>query len=109
MNYGQKNSAYGVLGLGATNVINSPALLGVGINANQIADGSVSNASFQYLSGATSNLQTQINNIAAGIVNFQAEAAATGNVLLANPGTDTFDTITLVTGDILFLGFQTAV
>jgi hypothetical protein len=108
MNYGQKNSAYGVLGLGATNVINSPALLGVGINANQIADGSVSNASFQYLSGATSNLQTQINNIAAGIVNFQAEAAATGNVLLANPGTDTFDTITLVTGDILFLGFQTA-
>jgi len=108
MNYGQKNSAYGVVGLGATNVISSPALLGVGINANQIADGSVSNASFQYLSGATSNLQTQINNIAAGIVNFQAEAAASGNILLSNPGTDTFDTVTLVTGDVLFLGFQTA-
>jgi len=32
------------------------------INATQVADGSVSNAEFQYLDGVTSNIQTQINS-----------------------------------------------
>lgn len=36
-------------------------MLTTGINANKIANGSVSNVEFQYLDGATSNLQTQIN------------------------------------------------
>lgn len=33
-----------------------------GINANKIADGSVSNAEFQYLDGVTSSIQTQLNS-----------------------------------------------
>jgi len=37
--------------------------LPTGIDATKIADGSVSNTEFQYLDGATSNIQTQINNI----------------------------------------------
>lgn len=37
-------------------------MLTTGINANKIANGSVSNTEFQYLDGATSNIQTQINS-----------------------------------------------
>ena len=40
-----------------------------GINANKIADGSVSNTEFQYLNGVTSNIQSQIDNIDTDIVN----------------------------------------
>ena len=39
----------------------SDAKLGTGINANKIADGSVSNAAFQNIAGLTSNAQTQLN------------------------------------------------
>jgi len=37
--------------------------LPTGIDATKIGDGSVSNTEFQYLDGATRNIQTQINNI----------------------------------------------
>jgi hypothetical protein len=51
-------------GDGAT-VIQSGAVtdskLSTGINANKIANGSVSNAEFQYLDGVTSGIQTQLN------------------------------------------------
>jgi len=36
-----------------------------------------------------------------------ARAAATGNVNISNPGTNTFDGVTLSSGDILFLAYQT--
>lgn len=36
-----------------------------------------------------------------------AKAATTGNILLSNPGTATFDTVTLLAGDILFVRSQT--
>lgn len=101
--YGQKNSANGVLGLNASGVIASPTYLGTGINANQIADGSVTNTAFQYLAGATSNIQAQINNIAAGIVNFEAFAAPTVNIDVSNPGTDTFDGVVAAVGASIFL------
>ena len=38
------------------------------ITATKIADGSISNAEFQYLNGASSNLQTQIDGISAGTI-----------------------------------------
>lgn len=37
--------------------------LSAGINANKIADGSVSNTEFQYLDGLTGNIQSQIDSI----------------------------------------------
>lgn len=37
------------------------AKVATGIDAAKIADGSVSNAEFQYLSGVTSDIQTQLN------------------------------------------------
>lgn len=36
-----------------------------------------------------------------------ARASATGNINVANPGTATFDGVTLTNGDVLFLPFQT--
>jgi len=54
-----------------------------GIDAEKIADGSVSNTEFQYLNGVTSAIQTQINNINSGIstkkfINNTPTAAHTG-------------------------------
>lgn len=37
-----------------------------------------------------------------------AKAATTGNITISNPGTDTFDGVTLSSGDILFVRAQTA-
>jgi hypothetical protein len=47
--------------IGAAEVDNDK--LGAGINAAKIADGSVSDTEFEYLSGATSNIQDQINGL----------------------------------------------
>lgn len=55
--------------------------LGTGINATRIANGSVSNTEFQYLDGATSNLQTQINTLSGGGV-----TSLTGDVTGTGPG-----------------------
>lgn len=103
MSYGQKNLANGILGLNNSGVISNPSLLGTGINANQIANGTVTNASFQYLSGTTSNIQVQINNLAAGIVNFESVASSTVNIDVSNPGTDTFDGVVVTAGASIFL------
>jgi hypothetical protein len=52
---------------GASNTItNIPSsALATGVDATKIADGSVTNAEFQYLNGVTSDIQTQINSKAA--------------------------------------------
>ena len=39
------------------------AYLGTGINANKLADGSVTNAEFKYINSLSSNAQTQITNV----------------------------------------------
>lgn len=54
--------------------------LASGINADKIADGSVSNTEFQFLNGVTSDIQTQINNIT---------SSNTGDVTVTD--TDTID------------------
>lgn len=56
------------------------AKVSTGIDAAKLADGSVSNTEFQYLSGVTSDIQTQLN------------AAA--------PQTHAKETFTLIAGDI---------
>ena len=78
--------------------------LGTGINANLLADGSVSNTEFQYLDGVTSNIQTQINNLVTGVVSYEAVAMAAVNVTISNPGTDVFDGVTVTTSQVIFLG-----
>lgn len=46
-----------------SNIDNSEIKAGAAIDATKIANGSVTSAQFQFLSGATSNIQTQINAI----------------------------------------------
>lgn len=101
-NYGPKNAPFGLAGCDASGLI-SLSVLPTGINANLLADGSVSNTEFQYLDGATANIQTQINNIVNGGTAFEAVACATANINISNPGTAIFDTVTLNNGDTLFL------
>ena len=52
--------------------------LGTGINANKIADGSVTSTEFQYINTLSSNAQTQITN-----VKTTADAAATRGFSIA--------------------------
>ena len=44
-------------------IVNADVNASAAIDATKIADGTVSNAEFQYLNGVTSNIQTQINAI----------------------------------------------
>ncbi len=61
----------------------SDAQLGTGINANKLADGSVSNTEFQYLDGVTSAIQTQIDSKQA---TGNYITALTGEVTASGPG-----------------------
>lgn len=45
-----------------TNIANAEIKAGAAIDATKIANGSITNTEFQYLDGATSNIQTQISN-----------------------------------------------
>jgi hypothetical protein len=56
--------AYSKLNLSAS-IVNADINASAAIDASKIADGSVSNAEFQYLDGVTSSIQTQIDNKAA--------------------------------------------
>jgi hypothetical protein len=47
-----------------------------GIDATKIADGSVSNSEFQYLSGVTSDIQTQINTLSGRNLTYGARITA---------------------------------
>ncbi len=58
--YGLKNQAKGVAGLDNTTKL-LVAQIPNAIPATTVADGSVTNSSFQFLAGATSNIQDQIN------------------------------------------------
>lgn len=50
-----------------SNIANAQIKAGAAIDATKIADGSVSNAEFQYLDGVTSAIQTQIDSKAAAV------------------------------------------
>ncbi len=53
------------------------AKIATGIDAAKLADGSVSNTEIQYLNGATSNIQTQINTLGTSSTAMQSELDAT--------------------------------
>ena len=59
------DSAGHVTAIGSTAIsglVNDDVAAGAGINAEKIADGSVSNTEFQALNGITGNIQTQLDN-----------------------------------------------
>lgn len=102
---GQSNLPYGYAGLDINGLIINP-ILPTGQDASKIANGSVNNTTYQYLSGVTSPLQAQIDAINAGYVAIKAAAMAAGNVVIALPATSTFDTYSATIGDIIFLAQQ---
>jgi len=49
-------------------IVNADVKTDAAIDATKIADGSISNTEFQYLNGASSNIQTQLTGISAGTI-----------------------------------------
>lgn len=72
--------------------------VGTGIDAAKIADGSVSNAEFQYLGNVTSDLQNQLNNKQPLDSDLTAIAALSANGLIARTGAGTAEARTLTAG-----------
>jgi hypothetical protein len=99
---GPRNQINGYAGINGSGVIEN-SVLPSNIDVTLLADGSVTNTEFQYLDGATSNIQVQIDNIVAGGVVFEANYMAIANVNIANPGTNVFDGQTVSIGDTIFL------
>ena len=78
-------AAVGTIGTGVwQGTAIADAYLGTGINADKISGGDVSNTEFDYLNGATSNIQAQLDGIpsaAVTLTNKTFDADGTGNVL----------------------------
>lgn len=74
-----------------SNIENADIKAAAAIDASKIADGSVSNAEFQYLDGVTSSIQTQLNNK-------QSTTLASANILVGNASN--VATAVTVSGDV---------
>lgn len=68
-----------------TNIANTHIATNAAIDATKIADGSVTNTEFQYLNGATGNIQTQITSTTLSSVNARENLLTTrGDLLIHN-------------------------
>lgn len=80
-----------VSGSGATWTIDNSAVTNAkvasGIDAVKIADGSVTNAEFQYLGGVTSDIQTQLNSKGTGTVDTTGTPANNQIAVFTDPNT----------------------
>jgi hypothetical protein len=79
-----------------TNIENADIKAAAAIDATKIANGSVSNTEFQYLDGATSNIQTQITTNASNISNHTGASTDVHGVGVGNSvvGTGTSQSLT---------------
>jgi uncharacterized protein YifE (UPF0438 family) len=104
------NDAITTSKIGNTQVTN--AKLASGIDATKLADGSVDNTEFQYLDGATSNIQTQLNakmtnaltntNIFVGDAsNVATGVAMSGDATISNAGVLTIGNDAITTAKII--------
>lgn len=90
----------GVVAISTGVIVNADINASAAIDATKIANGSVSNTEFQYLDGASSNIQTQLNakvdevltdgHIFVGNVsNVPADVAMSGDITISNTGATT--------------------
>lgn len=91
----------------ATNFVSSAILAGdlpTAIDAVKIADGSVTNAEFQYLGNVTSDIQTQLDSKQASNSNLTTITTSTTGDLLYSSATDTLSKLAVGTnGQVLTL------
>jgi len=69
-----------ILTTGSTNIDDSNIDGSAGIDASKIANGIVSNTEFQYINGATSNFQAQINNIVSRKITIETRSNASKEI-----------------------------
>src|SRR6056297_3602067 len=79
-----------ILTTGSTNIGDSNIDGSAGIDASKIADGSVSNTEFQYINGAASNFQDQIDSLSSGNSSFfiSLDKTSDGDKLITISATD---------------------
>ena len=79
---------------GTIDITNGPGTIDIeianGLNANKIADGSVSNTEFQFINSVTSNVQTQLDNKQPLDSTLTSLAAYNINGLITQTSADTF-------------------
>lgn len=73
-----------------TNIDDNEIKAAAAINANKIADGSVSNTEFQYINSVTSNVQTQLDAITGSAI-----TSLTGDVTATGPGASAATVVTV--------------
>jgi hypothetical protein len=81
------NAKLGISAVQAQNIADGNVTdqkLDVGINANKIADGTVSNTEFQYINSLTSNVQTQLDSNASAITAESTSRATADSAILSN-------------------------
>lgn len=104
----------GTMAIGTGVIVNADVNTSAAIDATKIADGSISNTEFQYLNGASSNLQTQIT--ALGNASLQtltngkifigdggglpAEQTVSGDITLTNAGVAAIGSGVIVNADV---------
>lgn len=103
------NVTLNAVDVGATGLAGTPTVGNIPVF--QATDGTLQSSSvlISDLEGLTGNVQNQIDNLNSGIAIKEAKAVSLINIDGGNPGTDTFDGVTINSGDYLLLTAQNTV